>query len=223
MAADDRKNDQYSEGRLMTLINTVGNSLLLGILFLLCSIPVVTFGTSLSAFYYAMIKTVRRERGYPVREFFSAFKRNVLKGIIFTVLLAAIGYLLLLNRTIYITKDDPDGSAHAALWVTVYDILLIVWAAFTVWIFPVISRFKLAFKKTVSLTFTIAGRYCYFTVLLIAGWALTVYLCLKLSVGFTLIVPPLACYGSTYIIERAFKRFIPKPSEREDGWYYDGE
>ena len=207
----------------MTLINTVGNSLLLGILFLLCSIPVVTFGTSLSAFYYAMIKTVRRERGYAVREFFSAFKRNVMKGIIFTVLLAAIGYLLLLNRTIYITKDDPDGSAHAALWVTVYDIMLIVWAAFTVWIFPVISRFKLAFKKTVSLTFTIAGRYCYFTVLLIAGWALTVYMCLKLSVGFTLIVPPLACYGSTYIIERAFKRFIPKPSEREDGWYYEGE
>ena len=222
MAADDRNNDRFSEGRLMTLINTIGNSLLLGILFLICSLPVVTFGTSLSAFYYAMIKTVRRERGYPVREFFSAFKRNILKGIIFTVLLALIGYLLFLNRTIYIAKDDPDGSAHTALWVTVYDILLVVWAAFTVWIFPVISRFKLEFKKTVSLTFTIAGRYFYFTALLIAGWALTVYLCLKLSVGFTLIVPPLACYGSTYIIERAFKRFIPKPSEREDGWYYDG-
>ena len=223
MAADDRNNDRFSEGRLMTLINTIGNSLLLGILFLICSLPVVTFGTSLSAFYYAMIKTVRRERGYPVREFFSAFKRNILKGIIFTVLLVLIGYLLFLNRTIYITKDDPDGAAHTALWVTVYDILLVVWAAFTVWIFPVVSRFKLEFKKTVSLTFTIAGRYFYFTALLIAGWALTVYLCLKLSVGFTLIVPPLACYGSTYIIERAFKRFIPKPSEREDGWYYDGD
>ena len=223
MAADDRNNDRFSEGRLMTLINTIGNSLLLGILFLICSLPVVTFGTSLSAFYYAMIKTVRRERGYPVREFFSAFKRNILKGIIFTVLLVLIGYLLFLNRTIYIAKGDPDGSAHTALWVTVYDILLVVWAAFTVWIFPVISRFKLEFKKTVSLTFTIAGRYFYFTALLIAGWALTVYLCLKLSVGFTLIVPPLACYGSTYIIERAFKRFIPKPSEKEDGWYYDGD
>ena len=207
----------------MTLINIVGNSLLLGILFLLCSIPVVTFGTSLSAFYYAMIKSVRKERGYPVREFFSAFKRNALKGIVYTVILAAIGYLLLLNRTIFITKDDPDGTAHAALWVTVYDILLVVWAAFTVWIFPVISRFKLEVKRTVSLTFTVAGRCFYFTVLLIAGWVLTVYLCLKLSVGFTLIVPPLACYGSTYIIERAFKRFIPKPSGKEDGWYYDGE
>ncbi len=210
--------DDYSEGRLLELINTVGNSLLIGVLFIICSIPVITLGTSLTSFYYAMIKSVRKGRGYPAKEFFASFKRNILKGIAYTAVLGIIGFLLLFNRALYIVRDDRA----ALLLVCLYDVLLVFWAAFTVWIFPVISRFNIPVGRTIVLTYNIAARYFYFTIMLIAAIGGTVWLCLKLSVGFTLIIPPFVCYFSTYIIERAFKRYIPKPSDDEDGWYYDG-
>ena len=214
-----RKNptDEYSEGRLLELINTVGNSLMIGVLFIVCSIPVVTTGASLSSFYYAMIKSVRKGRGYPAKEFFASFKRVLLKGIAYTAVLGIIGFLLLFNRALYIVRDERS----AMLLVCLYDVLLVFWAAFTVWIFPVISRFNIPVGQTIVLTFNIAARYFYFTILLIAAFVGTVWLCLKLSVGFTLIIPPFVCYFSTYIIEKAFKRYIPKPSENEDGWYYE--
>ena len=211
--------DAYSEGRLLGLVNITGNALLVGVLFLIGCIPVVTVGTSLSAFYYAMIKSVRKERGYPTKEFFRSYKRNLLKGIAYTVVLVLIGGLLVFNRFFYLAGQD--GAAVVA--VVAYDVMLVFFAAFMVWIFPVISRFDFKAGTTILLTFTIAARFFYFTILLIAAWVLTIYLCLKLSVGFTLLIPPFVCYFSTFIIERAFGKYTPKPKDNEDGWYYDGE
>ncbi len=214
-----KKNPVFADGRLLDLINKVGNALLVGILFILGCIPVVTAGTSLTAFYYAMIKSVRKDRGYPAKEFWRSYKKNILKGTAYTVVIVLLAYVLLLNRYAFLLSSESARE----LMVIIYDVMLVFLASFTVWIFPVISRFDIPVGRTILLTFTIAARFFYFTIVLIAAWVLTVMLCWKLSVGFTLLIPPFVCYFSTYIIERAFKKYTPKPSDREDGWYYEGD
>lgn len=216
--SDNRQTD-YSEGRLMSLINKTGNSLLLNILFLVCSLPLVTFGASLSAYYYAMVKTVRCERSYPAGEFFKAFKRNIIKGSVYTIVIAAIGVLFFINREYCIY----NVSRYSVMMVAAYDVLIAFLAIFVIWIFPVISRFDVDVKRTVLLTFNIAVRRFHFTLALAALIAATVFLCLKLSVGFGLVIPAAACYLSAYMIEPAFKSFIPAPQDNEDPWYYTGQ
>ena len=218
----DDPTGQYTQGSLMTAINRIGNAVLIELMFFICSIPIVTFGASLSAFYYAMMKSVRCERSYPLKEFFSAFKRSLLKGILYTVLSILLIALLIFNIIYADAYAAAYTAAQTAPLMAVYIILLVFAVAFTLWIFPVISRFRLDFKRTVVLTFTIAVKRFYFTLALAALSAAGIWLIMKLSVGFTLVVPAAVCYLSTYLIEPAFRTYIPKPEANEDAWYYDG-
>lgn len=211
--------DSFSEGKLMEVINRIGNSLLIGFLFLICSIPIVTIGASISAFYYSMMKSVRCQRSYPVKEFFRAFKKNLLKGSLYTVLIIAVTALLLFGRNISLNEISKRGLIAGA----VYDVLLVFDIAFAVWIFPVISRFDISFGRTVRLTITLAIKYFYYTIILFAGLALFVLLILKLSVGFILVVPAVACYAATYVVEPALRGFMEKPEDDADAWYFYGK
>ena len=51
--------------------------IVLNVLFLVCSLLVVTFGASLSALYSMTLKMVRNEEDYTVRGFFKAFRENL--------------------------------------------------------------------------------------------------------------------------------------------------
>ncbi len=50
--------------------------LLLNILWLVCCVPIFTFGASTTALYYVMMKLVRDEENGIVRGFFKAFREN---------------------------------------------------------------------------------------------------------------------------------------------------
>ncbi|MBE5961585.1 MAG: DUF624 domain-containing protein, partial [Lachnospiraceae bacterium] len=73
-----------SDGPILNVTNKVGQIVTLTFLWIIGCIPILTIGASTTAFYYSMIKTVRMERGYPTKEFFSAFRRNMKNGILFT-------------------------------------------------------------------------------------------------------------------------------------------
>ena len=60
-------------GRFM---NKVGDIILLSILWIVCSLPVVTIGTAACAAYYTAAKVLRHHNGYVSKEFFRSFKRN---------------------------------------------------------------------------------------------------------------------------------------------------
>lgn len=219
----------YSEGTLLGFFNKMGNALVVGILFLACSIPVITLGTSATAAYYAMMKSVRCERSYPVKEFFSAFKRNLLKGILYTVALlligAVLGFDLFYAGALKAAGMEAGrlGDGSNTVISIAYGICAAFTAVFALWIFPVISRFDISVKRTVILTFTIAVKYFYFTLALAAIAAVSAVLIWKLSVGFILVIPAAVFYGATYIIEPAFRHYIQKPEEGEDDWYYTGK
>ncbi len=208
--------DDYNS-RFINALTNIGNALLLNILFIVCSIPFFTLGASLSAYYYAMVKVVRRGRSYALTEFFREFKRSFLKATLYTLLIIAAGFLFWFDRECF----AYSGRRYAFVAVAVLDVLVIILVFFLVWIFPVVSRFKGSFKSLLKFTFVISFKHILFTVLLIAGFAACIYLCWVFPVSFTLFLPAGFCFGSTFIIEPVFKKYINEPSENVDGWYYD--
>ena len=65
------------DGPVVTFLTKTGELILLGLVWLLTSFPVLTIGTSTIALYHAIVKSVRHERGYPVREYFKAFRQHL--------------------------------------------------------------------------------------------------------------------------------------------------
>ena len=51
-------------------LTKIGELVILSILWFVTSLPVITIGVSTTALYYAMVKSVRMDRGYFIKEYF---------------------------------------------------------------------------------------------------------------------------------------------------------
>ena len=71
-------NDIFSfDNKFILFINKIIYASWLNILWLLCSLPILTIGASSTALYTVSIKVVRGEEGNITRQFFAAFRDNL--------------------------------------------------------------------------------------------------------------------------------------------------
>ena len=82
-----------SESPLFSKLNTLADLVLLNLLTILCSLPVVTAGASITALYYTMYK-LRNQEAKLYRAFFKAFKENFKQATIIWLVLLVIGALI---------------------------------------------------------------------------------------------------------------------------------
>ena len=206
------------DGALIRILTKLGNLILLNVLWIIGCIPLITIGTSTTAFYYAVVKTVRRERSYPAKEFWQSYKKNLLRGSLVTLIFLAGTLLFYFNRE-YVAAIN-HGTAITK--VIVYDGLFIIAIALLVCIFPVLSRFSLGLLRIWKLTFVMVIRFAPYTILLVAGTLTIGYLQFRyLPIPLIFMIPALWCYAASFLIERMLKKYTPKPLEGEDAWYYE--
>lgn len=205
-----------SEGPFMQLLNKTGQIIIINLLWIIGCIPVITIGTSTIAMYYAVVKAVRAECGYPANEFFRAYRMNVLKGIPLEILVLAALALLYLNRN-YVSALGTAGGL--ALFI-VYDVLAIIFAAMLMYAVPVLSRFQVSFLKYIKMIFVMSFRFLPTTAVLAAGLAGIVIL-----IGFypitVLVAPGIWCYLASFLTERVMRHFMPPKQSGDYEWYYD--
>ena len=77
------------DNAVWSFINKIIDLVVLSLLFTLCCLPIVTIGPACTALYYTAVKCIRRHRSYSAKEFFSAFRTNLRKGIIIHLILSA--------------------------------------------------------------------------------------------------------------------------------------
>lgn len=224
----DSKEDMYQrqrrkklfspDGNLLQLLTKAGQVILLNILFLLTCIPLITTGAAATSLYYAMMKNIRRDRGYPLKEYLSSFKRTLGRGCVFTagaaVWMAGLYYL----RTSFVARLGGVGGMAGCSCL----VLMVMTAAVLVYLFPVLSRFTMKMTDMVKLAFVMAVRYIGFTAIILAGTALLIWLWFYfLPEPMLLIWPGAWCYVCTFMIEKALRRYMPAASDDADAWYYE--
>ena len=78
-------------------MNIIGDIVLANLLFILCSIPIITIGPSLTALYHCMLRTVKGNNNGTVKTFFRAFKDNFIQSLLIWILFLFVLLILLLN------------------------------------------------------------------------------------------------------------------------------
>ena len=63
-----------ADGPLMQGLNKVADLMILNIIALLCCVPIITIGASITALYYMALKIVRGEEVYIFKGFMKSFK-----------------------------------------------------------------------------------------------------------------------------------------------------
>ena len=79
-------------------VGRIWDLFILNLLWVLCSLPIVTFGASTTAMYYCTMKIARdRDSGGVLSMFFHSFKDNLLQSTIIWVIMAFVGGILLFD------------------------------------------------------------------------------------------------------------------------------
>ena len=93
----------FNENNLIFVaLNKIGDIILANLLFILCSIPLVTIGPSLTALYHCMLRTVKGNNNGTVKTFFRAFRQSFRQSLIVCLGLVVVGLLLFLDTRFHL-------------------------------------------------------------------------------------------------------------------------
>ena len=118
-------------------MSRLADLVILNLLFLVCSIPVITIGASYTAMAYVMLKIREKEEGYTVKPFFKAFKDNFKQATLIWLILLAAAVVLYLD----IRMAPAVGGVMAAVLRTMVMIAAVFWAMIFIYVFPLTARF----------------------------------------------------------------------------------
>lgn len=204
---------------ISNLISKTLDILLISAMWFICCLPVVTIGASTTALYYAVVKGMRKGRGYALQNFFHAFRQNFLPA---TLLWLFYGFLVAALYICFVFAAAVPDPGLRFFMTTVYTFMGFVFLSMGCYSFPILSRCSMKCGKIIRFSFGLMIRHFPFTLIMviIVGAA---------AVGmwvFPLFVFCLPAVGSmlfSLFMERILIRYTP--DDEKNGWYAerDGE
>ena len=194
----------------------------LNLVFIIVCIPIVTIGPAISALYYASVKSIRRDRSYPIKEFFKAFKRDFKQSFIVGLILVLASVIIYVDIRFVVDYIKNDFTAMRY----VYLVIGLVISFISVYIFPLISRFSLKISGLFRLSFYLAIRHLLTTIvsiILLFGGFVLVYISAGLALLF---VPVLVNLLISIMMEKVLVKCMAmvqtdEDNENKDQWYLD--
>lgn len=187
-------------------INRFADMMVIGILFIITCIPVITIGAALCAFYYTAMDSLRKEDGYIFKRYFVSFAKNFKKGTLIWLIMLAAGIVFGVDIYFWLAVSDMQFSV---VMVIISAIIALAWLLTLVFVFPLQARFENTIKNTIKNAFLIGVSHLPFAVAVIIFLGILAYLCC-LS-WFVVIVMILFGAGvAGYLLVYNFERFFKK-------------
>ena len=201
------------DNKFFVFMGRVADLMILNILCIICCIPIITIGASVTAMYYVTLKMARNEESYIVRSFFKSFKENFKQATVIWLVALVAG--LLLGFDFYIMGQMSTTFAMVVRYGLA--IIALVYAMVMLYVFPVLSKFYNTIRATVRNALLMSIRHLPQTIAMLAITIIPVILTLTIAevmvygslvwilVGFALI----AFINSQFLV-RIFDRYIPE-------------
>lgn len=125
-----------------TFVNRLIDLVILNIIFIVCCLPVITMGPACSALYYSVVKSIRQQRSYCVREFFREFRASLKKGILVHLILMALTFLSLRTDVPLMLSFFEAGTMDNILPGLLFICKILIPLGITCWIYPLMSRYE---------------------------------------------------------------------------------
>lgn len=173
------------------------DAIILGLLWIIFSLPIITIGASTTALYYTTTKVIRKDRGYVFEAFIQSFCRNLKDA---TILWGIVGIVsLLMHLNIGILYDRMNGALGLVM-ICCYAIIALFMVAIACYAFPVLSRFDMSVGWILKLAMFMSIRY-FLTTLILLGIMAGILVLLYMMPLMIAILPMVGTYMMTYLIE----------------------
>ena len=208
------KNFFNLDSPFMVFLSNLTDVVILNVLCLVCCIPIVTIGPSITAMHYVTLKMVRKEEGYVVKSFFKAFKENFKQSFIAWIVFLVITAVFLLDYQILKATGINENKVFGIVIGAIYLFVCIT----MMYIFPLLSRFENTLKQTVKNAFFMSILHIFKTIIMAVIYAIPFILLplhYNLILVFLIIGMAGPAYINSYIWKSIFKKYEPQEEVEE--------
>lgn len=198
-------------------LNNVGDIVIANILFIFCSIPLVTIGPSLTALYHCSLRSVKGNSYGTVKTFFRAFKENFVQSLVIWLGIAAAGFILITNIRFLGTETGQAGH----MFMILSEGLMVLLVIFALYVFPVIAAFTGSTAEQIKNAVIFAFMRFPYTILIVIISVFPMYMtyqdyklmplwaCCWFFFGFGL-----TAYLNSLMLYRLFKPYLERAEDR---------
>lgn len=203
------------KSRISEVLSGLIDLIVAGLLWLVCSLPVITIGASTTALYYAVNKCVRHNRGRLTPTFFSGFRRNFRQATLIWLLMLAYVLVGLLDAYAFRLMGFGAGTVPYVLSFLFFLPPLLLFP----WVFAFVSRFQNTVSGTLKYCCWLALRHLKET-LILAVELLLLLLIAWLLPALIPFLPSSFCMMMSLSTEPVFRQLQQEaPGDSADPWY----
>lgn len=201
------------------IFTKIAKFFVLNLLWIICSLPIITMGASTAALYYCMLRIARKEDAKVTEMFFHAFKQNLKQGCILTILFLACGLFLYADIRVCQILDNTLCAI-----IKIFLLLFTgVYAMTFSYVFPLLAQFENDIKTTLKNAFIMSIGYLHKTIVIVILNALPVAIFFLVEELFILSFPiwitfgfSLIAYVNSKLLKGTFDALIDKYIHTEE-------
>lgn len=191
---------------LFNMVNKILHFLWLSILWVICSLPIVTIGASTTALYCVALKYAKKEEGYLTSSFLKAMKENFKQATLIWLLLLFVGSFLGIDFILY-NRVNQTGIVPLLMLVLFFSIF-VAYILSNIFIFPLLAQFDNSIQRTILNSFMMAVKHWPTSIsMLMISFAILI-LGFKVFPPVLFIAPGLIAYINSKFFNKIFNLYI---------------
>ena len=201
---------------LMRFLNKLANIMMVNLCFVVCCLPVITVGASVTAMYRCFLTMAKDGDISPFKLFFSSFKENFKKATLLELCCLPAVAVVVVEVLAYMSGIVGNGG-----WtVVMYFLPFIIISCILSYVFPLQAQFENTVKGTIKNSFILALSHFPVTIIITAlnlvFPALFCYrpdLLLRTLILWLLLGFALVAYLNTSFLRRVFLFYFPEDED----------
>jgi len=154
------------ESRFSQLVLKFCYCCFLNLLWVICSLPVVTIGASTTALYYCCFRIIRGEEDYIIPMFFRTFRENLKQATVIWLILLGVGAFLAADAYILIHLRSSSAGTAAVFWTILLAVIFAAAVFYTIIlliVFPLLASVENTVPAMLKNAFLIGTHYLFAT------------------------------------------------------------
>lgn len=190
----------------------------LNMMWMICSLPIITIGASTTALYSVTLKIADETESNITRQFIHAFRGNFKQSTRLWILLLIAGLLIGGDFYVVMHMRSMSTGIMAIIWTLNLALLIavsIIYVVVLIYIFPLIARFENTDQAMLKNSLLIGIHYLFCTIVVAAIHFVMFYAVVAVFTPLILFGEGLCALLSSYMLINVFRVISYRPEEDE--------
>lgn len=198
----------------MIFLSNLTDVVILNVLCIICCLPIITIGPSITAMHYVTLKMTKEESGYVVRNFFKSFKENFKQSVIVWLVFLIISVVFVLDFKILQGVGMKENKMLTIIIGSIYLLTCLT----VMYVLVLLSHFENTVRQTVKNAFYMCILHIFKTIVMVIVYLIPFFLLPLHSTMipiFLIIGLAGPAYINSFLWNSIFKKYEPEKEEEQ--------